>query len=127
MPSYPLVAVENSGGQRRCTSLPPLLSPALHPPLSPHPSIPTIPTSCCFHSVATWRWWRSMGCVRRVGSVVTWRRSGRRWRPVTWRRQVSSLALSLVSLGASDVASLASLGAGDVASSGVVVGVVGGQ
>ena len=83
-----------------------------------------------------------MGCVRRVGGVVTWRRSGRRWRPVTWRCQALSLALLLVSLGASDVASLASLGAGDVASlalllaslgasdvasSGVVVGVVGGQ
>ena len=83
-----------------------------------------------------------MGCVRRVGGVVTWRRSGRGWRPVTWRCQALSLALSLVSLGASDVASLASLGAGDVASlalslaslgagdvalSGVVVGVVGGQ
>ena len=105
MPSYPLVAVENSGGQRRTPSLPPSLSPALHPPLSPHPSIPTIPTSCCFHSVATWRWWRSMGCVRRVGSVVTWHRSGRCWRLVTWRRQALSLALSLVSLGASDVAS----------------------
>ena len=83
-----------------------------------------------------------MGCVRRVGGVVTWRRLGRRWRLVTWRRQALSLALLLVSLGASDVASLASLGAGDVASlalllaslgagdvasSGVVVGVVGGQ
>ena len=57
---------------------------------------------------------------------MTWRRSGRRWRLVTWRRQALSLAL-LVSLGASDVASLASLGAGDVASLGVIVGVVGGQ
>ena len=58
---------------------------------------------------------------------MTWRRSGRRWRLVTWRRQALSLALLLVSLGASDVASLASLGAGDVASLGVIVGVVGGQ
>ena len=97
MPSYPLVAVENSGGQRRTPSLPrccplPSIPPSPHV-LSPHPSFPTIPTSCCFHSVATWRWWRSMGCVRRVGGLVTWRR---RW---------------------------ASLAAGDVALSGVVVGV----
>ena len=49
-----------------------------------------------------------MGCVRRVGGVVTWRR---RW------------ASFGASLAAGDVASLASLAAGDVASSGIVVGV----
>src|SRR5258708_7044877 len=71
----------NGGGvndvPRRCPHRCPLPSipPSPHV-LSPHPSIPTIPTSCCFHSVATWRWWRLMGCVRRVGSVVTWHR---RW------------------------------------------------
>ena len=73
--------------------------PSLHI-LSPPPSFPTIPTSCCFHSVATWRQWPLDGvrsaCGRRgdvassLGVVwgiveVTWRR-WRRWRPVTWRR-----------------------------------------
>jgi hypothetical protein len=85
--------------------------PSLHI-LSPPPSFPTIPTSCCFHSVATWVRWPLDGvcsaCGRRgdvapsLGVVwgvveVTWRcwrpvtwRRWRRWRPVTWHRWAAS-------------------------------------
>jgi len=59
-----------------------------------------------------------MGCVRRVGGVVTWRRR--------WASFGASLAAGDVASSASSLAlSLVSLGAGDVASLGVVVGVVG--
>ena len=82
-----------------------------HPP---RPSFPTIPTSCCFHSVVTWRWWRSMwGAFNVWAVVVMWRC---RWvllassaagdmawlAALAWRRRPSSLAL----LGASDMVSV---------------------
>ena len=95
---------------------PPAFYPHSHPP---HPSFPTIPTSCCFHSVVTWRWWRSMWGAFDIWVVV-----------VMWHRRWVSLASS----AAGDMAwlaalawhcwlsSLALLGASDVASVGGIVG-----
>ena len=95
---------------------PPLRPPPAFYPHShshpPRPSFPTIPTSCCFHSVVTWQWWHSMWGAFDVWAVV-----------VTWRRRWVSLASS----AAGDLAWLAALAWCRRPSSSVVVGVVGGQ
>ena len=72
--------------------------PSLHI-LSPPPSFPTIPTSCCFHSVAMWQQWPLDGVCSACGQhgdvasslgviwgvvEVTWHH-WHCWRPVTWR------------------------------------------
>ena len=97
--------------------------PSLHI-LSPPPSFPTIPTSCCFHSVVTWQWWplnrvclacgwhgdmaSSLGVIWGIMEVmwhcwqlVMWCRWCCWW-PVMWRHWAASS-------GAGDMASLGSI------------------
>ena len=138
LPSIPPGVDKSSGGRQRLACRRPFPPPLA---FSPRLSFPTIPTSCCFHSVAMWRWWRSMG------GVVMWRRLGRRrgdvssfgtssgwcgivdgrsWR-VTWRYWGASSGASLgSSSGWHGVNKGRSLGvqAGSRGVVGVVVGVV---
>ena len=106
---------EGVGSRRHvCAILPPhrcqeLQGTTTYPVVAPCPPSlhilsPPIPTSCCFHSVVTWRRWlldgvrsacgqhgdvaSSLGVVWGVVEV-TWR-CWRCWQPVTWRCWVAS-------------------------------------